>query len=170
MPKRKRTKFSEIRTTVLALNDDPALPWSAFPCIEFNGARGRLGYGHLTHPETKKNARPHRVAWEIVHGGIPDGIDILHHCDNRACFRPSHLFVGTAKDNMADCISKGRFFYRPPIIGEANNFSILTASEVIEMRRMYAQGVRIIDIQRAFPHVSRQGVAHVVHRDTWKHV
>lgn len=50
-----------------------------------------------------------RVAWELVNGPIPDGLDVLHRCDNRACVNVERcLFLGTHVDNMADMKAKGR--------------------------------------------------------------
>jgi hypothetical protein len=54
-----------------------------------------------------------RIAFEIEFGLIPEGMQVCHHCDNPACVRPSHLFLGTQKDNMRDMIVKGRQA-RPP--------------------------------------------------------
>lgn len=51
----------------------------------------------------------HRVAWTLANGNIPDGLDVLHKCDNPPCCNPSHLFIGTARDNARDAISKGRY-------------------------------------------------------------
>lgn len=52
--------------------------------------------------------KAHRRAWELAHGPIPVGMDVLHRCDNPPCENPEHLFLGTAKDNMADARAKGR--------------------------------------------------------------
>jgi hypothetical protein len=49
------------------------------------------------------------VAWELTYGRpFPEGMLACHHCDNPRCVRPSHLFVGTARDNTHDALRKGR--------------------------------------------------------------
>lgn len=72
------------------------------PCIEWPGKRHRNGYGQLG----RKTA--HRVAYECAHGPIPDGLHVLHRCDNPPCINPEHLFLGTHHDNMIDSMLKGR--------------------------------------------------------------
>ena len=54
------------------------------------------------------NRYVHHVSWEIHYGPIPDGLFVLHRCDNPRCVRPDHLFLGTNSDNMKDCSQKGR--------------------------------------------------------------
>jgi hypothetical protein len=68
---------------------------------------GSHGYGQLNFPD-KKPRLVHRLSYEQYVGAIPDGLHVLHHCDVRSCCNPEHLFVGTAKDNMRDCMKKGR--------------------------------------------------------------
>jgi hypothetical protein len=55
-----------------------------------------------------KRVAVHRLAWEFSNGEIPQGMFVCHRCDNPKCFEVSHLFLGTAADNMADKIAKGR--------------------------------------------------------------
>jgi hypothetical protein len=53
--------------------------------------------------------RSHRAAWKLTHGPIPDGLQVLHRCDNPPCCNPAHLFLGTQQDNIADMHKKGRY-------------------------------------------------------------
>lgn len=73
----------------------------------------RKGYGQITTGSRKdgsrKNIETHRLSWKVFIGDIPEGLRILHKCDVPACFNPEHLFLGTQKDNIQDCILKGRF-------------------------------------------------------------
>lgn len=55
-------------------------------------------------------SRPvHRVVYERHNGAIPDGLVVRHTCDNRRCINPSHLIVGTYRDNITDAIERSRY-------------------------------------------------------------
>jgi HNH endonuclease len=50
----------------------------------------------------------HRYSWKIYKGSIPQGMNVLHHCDNPSCVNPDHLFLGTQSENLHDMVAKGR--------------------------------------------------------------
>lgn len=76
-------------------------------CWLWTAACDRSGYGKIS-LTTSRPVRAHRVAYELLVGPIPPGMFVLHHCDNPACVRPSHLFLGTQLDNVLDAKAKGR--------------------------------------------------------------
>lgn len=75
-------------------------------CWEWQGALAQ-GYG-LLHIRKGNHKKAHRLSWEIFKGPIPKDLCVCHHCDNRKCFNPDHLFLGTQKMNMKDMSEKGR--------------------------------------------------------------
>lgn len=75
-------------------------------CIEWTGRTLPRGYGAVY--VDGKQVLTHRLAWTLANGPIPDGLHVLHHCDNPPCCNVEHLFLGTNADNAADRDAKGR--------------------------------------------------------------
>ncbi len=75
-------------------------------CWEWQGLLDGRGYGAVW--RQGKKHRTHRISYTFKNGDIPKGILVCHHCDNKICVRPSHLFLGTHKDNMQDWTRKGK--------------------------------------------------------------
>lgn len=81
------------------------------PCREWTGYILDSGYGQTTYRGRKW--RVHRLAWTMKHGEIPKDKIVMHKCDNKKCYRLSHLRLGTCAENSADMCAKGRQYSGP---------------------------------------------------------
>lgn len=134
---------------------------------------GPLKYGKMTVEGAYMAA--HRYSYELAYGPIPDGMLVCHKCDNPSCVNPAHLFLGTHRDNMQDCIEKNRFVFQhegvcPEIRGAKNPNARLTDSDVRAIRDLYAAGGHTkTELSRMY-HVGRTTITRVVDRFNWKHL
>jgi len=106
------------------------------------------GYGafHVTINKKLVYRRAHRFAFEALVGPIPDGLQVLHRCDNRRCVNPEHLFVGDDFDNMRDCVQKGHHAGH-----RGTNGYKLSAKMAMNIRIRYARSEgSMLDISRIY--------------------
>jgi hypothetical protein len=142
-------------------------------CWEYQGWRNNKGYG-MAGREGGRGAGlvlVHRVSYEHHNGQIPEGICIMHICDNPACFNPEHLKAGTHKENMADMWAKGR---GRALGGEASPNARLTTKQVEEIRARYkpaekrGRGHRSNSVELALEYgISRDYVCSLV-KNKWR--
>lgn len=162
------------------------------PCWLWTGAKNAKGYGSIgsSGGRAGRNLYAHRVSWELHQGAIPNGLWVLHHCDNPPCINPAHLWLGTASDNMYDMTRKGRnvSHTHPEKVaagirryhaanpganaGTRNGRACLTDGDIPVIRSRYgdgAKGTRLIDLADEYG-VTIQSIWGIVKRRTWQHV
>lgn len=136
-------------------------------CWEWTGYKNPAGYGRLT-----LHQRPilcHRVSYVIHFGDFDNRLLVCHHCDNPACVRPEHLFLGTDKDNADDRDYKKRWKSVDPAKGTRVWCAKLNSEKVIQIRELHTTGIAIRALARKFK-VDRNVIRLVVKRLGWKHV
>jgi len=139
-------------------------------CWNWLAAKFHHGYGCFGVKQTNgkyKICYAHRVSYELKNGPIPDGMNVLHSCDNRACVNPAHLSVGTQAENVADAARKGRM-KSAPMYGEKNPGAKLTEEEVKKIRAI-GKSKSQAAIARDFG-VTQTLIGHVLRRSIWRHV
>ncbi len=150
-------------------------------CWPWMGLRTRLmQYGCFS--INKRIRMAHRVAYRIQFGYFPIHLKICHRCDNPPCCNPSHHFVGTQAENVADMDAKGR--RRPPtpensgfrrhpelaMRGEKNGFAKLTAENALSIRREFSTGTIYKRELAAKYGVSPFAIHCIIIRKTWRHL
>ena len=136
--------------------------------------KSKQGYGRLTIQSNniKKNVRAHRVSYEVYNGPIPLGMLVCHSCDVPSCINPQHLWLGTAKDNTADRVAKGRSGStgaprgprgpREHSVGRGT----LTQEDVNIIRKKYSEGSSYKDLALAY-NTSAKYIYRVCARLVW---
>ncbi len=136
-------------------------------CWEWTAHRNNKGYGILGLQRDTFLAT--RVSWTIENGKIPDGMEILHSCDNPGCVNPKHLKSGTHKENIEDMFSKGRnkkgFIHR----GEGHKLSKLSEKDIPIIRKLFDEGISTHVIGKRFG-VNSKTIWFIGKRIAWSHV
>lgn len=139
----------------LSVTEYPAEHDPATGCLLFKGFIDADGYGRIS------TRRAHRLAWQKAKGPIPEGLQVLHHCDRPACINVEHLFLGTNQDNVDDKLAKDR---QPR--GSENGRAKLTEQAVVEIRASKLPE-RLLARQYG---ISNAVVGSIRRRLTWKHI
>lgn len=130
-------------------------------CWLWTGSCRREGHGRFGGTPT------HRYSWELANGSIPDGLLVLHNCpggDNPACVNPSHLYLGSAQDNINDREARGK-----TTRGEGNPHSRFTVENIMEIRARRQAGESLGSIGRSL-NASRHTIWGIVNNRSWRHV
>ena len=134
-------------------------------CWEWTAARDNHGYGLFSIMGEMFSA--HRVAHELYIGPIPEGLCVLHKCDNPPCVNPKHLWAGTYTDNMRDMAAKGR---SGDTYGERNGMAKLIAAQVLSILSEYANGHISQEALGKKYGVANNTISQIVNGKTWRHL
>lgn len=143
-------------------------------CLLWLRAVDKHGYGKFQIPQYDEDGhhvrqwhvRAHRFALAIRLGRWPVG-GVRHCCDVPACVNPDHLTEGTQKDNIQDCIARGRRRKGLPqecyARGERHGMAKLTFAQVQELRRRFENGARVEELARDYE-IARTTTSRIAHR------
>lgn len=140
-----------------------AAPGEPDECWEWRGKKKAEGYGVVTNRGAEIYA--HRMSWERFNGAIPDGLCVLHKCDNPKCWNPKHLFLGTHLDNIKDKVAKGR---QPK--GDKHPWAKLNSSQVAEIKIAILSGAETMTSIASRYHVGRSTIKDIRNGNTWRDI
>lgn len=126
-------------------------------CWLWSAAKDKDGYG-IFHCESK-NRRAHRISWELSNGKIKNNLLVLHKCDNPTCINPSHLFLGTTKDNVNDRVKKGRSGFGVT--------SKIDYKKAIKIRELFSKGVNTRKELAYKFSIHRRTVSDIISNKSW---
>lgn len=132
-------------------------------CWRWLNSEQGSGYGTFMYHGIK--IRSHRLAYLLTKGEIPEGMVIMHLCDNRMCVNPAHLEAGTTRDNVRDMYKKGRAAYKGPR-GPQNPNVKLTKDVIPDIRARLARGEMLNDIAARYG-VKRTAIRYIKIGKTW---
>lgn len=136
-------------------------------CWNWTGSVFDDGYGRLNYQG--KSCRVHRLSMHTFRRfDLHSKKLVLHHCHNRLCFNPDHLYKGTHQTNMDDMYAAGR-----GPVGERAGLAKLTENQVKKIRRRYVRNSRGPNNQQGLAQlfdVAQTIISRVVRRETWRHV
>jgi hypothetical protein len=131
-------------------------------CWGYDGTKDK-GYARIE-VEDRKRKPLHVVSWEIHNGCIPKGMMVLHSCHCRECCRPSHLRLGTHKENMKDMVDSDR-----QAKGSKHGMAKLNEVQVREIKILLDSGVDMSELSEKYK-VTKMSIYNIKKRKTWKHI
>lgn len=131
-------------------------------CWNWVGGKDGGGYGCFS-SSMMKERKSHRISWILHYGEIPNGMHILHHCDNPSCVNPNHLFIGKNVDNVRDKIRKGRI---GDFSGTRNGMCKLTENEVLNIRKLHDEGVSYRMLSKKF-NIGMTQIGRIIRKESW---
>lgn len=134
-------------------------------CWNWTGSRMNRSWHGQWRNSAGEHEMVHRAAWRMFVGPIPDGMFVLHRCDNPVCLNPSHLFLGTQTDNMNDMWLKKRARPRA-LLGSRHGGAKLTEDKVLEIRKSILSGIELAKIYG----VSPTTICDIRKRRIWNHI
>lgn len=137
------------------------------PCWVWTACRAKGGYGSVV--IHGKSTLAHRASWALTYGSPPADMEVCHHCDNPACVRPDHLFLGTHSDNMSDMTTKCR---RKNLgaPGSRHGAAKFTEAQVHSLRQRYAAGGVTQEQLAAESGVKQSTISRILSRELWTHI
>lgn len=150
----------------LSIPECPDSCWNWTGCL-WGKSKYTVGYGAVKIRRIRQTPlKANRVAMCLWNqGDIEDPRDVCHTCDNPLCCNPEHLFWGTRKENMQDCVNKGR-----SAAGERNGTAKLTEDQVIKIRGLASSYPATEIIKQLNLKVSPSAISNVIKDKSWKHV
>lgn len=144
-------------------------------CWLWTGERSQFGHGRFLYNSVRVGA--HRFSYETFVGPIPDGMFVCHKCDVPQCVNPEHLFVGTQKENIQDCVRKGRWVQaklkaqHPEWCarGEQAGNSALKTEQALTALSMLLCGVTLKIVGETFG-ITQATASQIRSGKTWKHI
>ena len=133
-------------------------------CLLWLGAADKFGYGTIWDGNVRW--KTHRLAFSLARGAIPHGMHVCHYCDNPCCVNSDHLFLGTAADNAADKVRKGRARGNRTN-GEQHSQAKLTALQVTEIRLRSKKGESARALARAYG-MSKTTIQYIILGKIWR--
>lgn len=133
-------------------------------CWLWTGRLERNGYARVKRQDSRNQVSVHRAAWEMKHGEVPVGMQVLHKCDVRNCVR--HLFLGTSQDNAQDMLRKGR---ANKAKGSKHGMAKLSENNVRSMLRLRAKGWTLERLSLKFG-VGTMQVSRICSGNRWVHL